>query len=126
MNVMKKGLTLQFVPYHEIGNLDSNTKINKILKVVKENKIALLEGKLKSEEEAMLIQKTMQQINKKFKGIEIATIEGKDETDFIAIIKRHLARILLGDKFGLTIVGPASVVKEIKKDPNKIELFTTK
>tara|TARA_Y100000034_G_C6878007_1_gene401827 strand:- start:1394 stop:1765 length:372 start_codon:yes stop_codon:yes gene_type:complete len=123
---MKRGLTLQFVPYHEIGNLDSNNKIKKILKVVKENKIALLEGKLRSEEEAMLIQKTMQQISKKFKGIEIATIEGKEETDFIAVIKRQLARVLLGDKFGLTIVGPASVVKEIKKDPNKIELFTTK
>jgi hypothetical protein len=123
---MKQGLTLQFVPYHEIGNLDSSSKIKKILRVVKENKIALLEGKLKSEEEAMLIQKTMEQIDKKFKGIEIATIEGKEERDFIAVIKRHLARVLLGDKFGLTIVGPASIVKEIKKDPNKIELFTNK
>jgi len=123
---MKRGLTLQFVPHHEMRDLDSNSKINKILKVVKENKIALLEGKLRSEEEAMLIQKTMQQINRKFKGIEIATVEGKAETDFIAILKKHLARILLGDKFGLTIVGPASIVKEIKKDPNKIELFTTK
>src|SRR3989344_11409 len=121
---MKQGLTLQFVPYSEIGNLDSLAKIKKILKVVKENKIALIEGKLKSEEEAMLIQRTMEQIDKKFKGIEIATIEGKDETHFIAVLKRTLAKALLGDKFGLTIIGPASIVKEIKKDPNKIELFS--
>ncbi|MBS3135056.1 DUF2073 domain-containing protein [Candidatus Woesearchaeota archaeon] len=123
---MKKGLTLQFVPYNEIGKLDSNSKIKKILKVVKDNKIVLLEGKLKSEEEAMLIQRTMEQIDRNFKGIEIATIEGKDEKDFIAVLKKNLARALLGDKFGLTIIGPASIVKEIKKDPNKIELFTNK
>lgn len=123
---MKKGLTLQFIPHHEMRGLDSNNKIKKILKVVKENKIALLEGKLKSEEESMLIQKTMEQINKNFKGIEIATIEGRQEYAFIEIIKKYIAKVLLGDKFGLTIVGPASIVKEIKKDPNKIELFTTK
>lgn len=123
---MKKGITLQFIPYHEVSNLDTPNKIKKILRVVKMNKIALLEGKLKSEEQAMLIQKTMEQISANFKGIEIATIEGKQENDLINIIKRQLARILLGDKFGLTIVGPASVVKEIKKDPNKIELFMNK
>jgi hypothetical protein len=32
---------------------------------------------------------------------------------------------LLGDRSGLTIIGPASVVKAIKKDPNKIELYTS-
>ena len=120
---MKKGITLQFVPLHEISNLDSPNKIKKILKIVKTNKIALLEGRLKIEEQAMLIQKTMEQINANFKGIEIATIEGKEEKDLISIMKKQLAKMLLGDKFGLTIVGPASVVKDIKKDPNKIELF---
>ena len=31
---------------------------------------------------------------------------------------------VLGNKQGLTVIGPASVVKKIKKDPNKIELLT--
>ena len=121
---MKKGLTLQFVPHNELNNLSSYEKIKKILKIVKENKIVLVEGKLKSEEQAMLIQRTMEQIDKKFKGIEIATIEGKEENAVFEIMKKNIARVLLGDKFGFTIVGPASIVKEIKKDPNKIELFT--
>lgn len=123
---MKKGITLQFIPYNEMNHLDINGKIRAILKIVKSNKIALLEGKLKSEEQAMLIQKTMQQINKNFKGIEIATIEGRAEYAFMDIIKKYIAKVLLGDKFGLTIVGPASIIKEIKKDPNKIELFINK
>ena len=92
---MKKGITLQFVPLHEISNLDSPNKIKKILKIVKTNKIALLEGRLKIEEQAMLIQKTMEQISTNFKGIEIATIEGKQENDLISIYKFILVLFLL-------------------------------
>ncbi len=44
---MKKGLTFQFLSHNEIGNMDSNDRIKRILKIVKENKILLLEGKMK-------------------------------------------------------------------------------
>jgi hypothetical protein len=37
---------------------------------------------------------------------------------------RHgLAKKLVGDSEALTVVGPSSIVKEIKRDPRKIELF---
>ena len=120
---MKKGLTFQFLPYDEIGSMSNIDRIRKILRIVKENKILFLEGKMKTEEQAMLIQKTMQEINRKFQGIEIATIEGKQQSRFVNMIN-SLEKIIFGDKSGLTIIGPASIVKEIKKDPNKIELFT--
>ena len=32
--------------------------------------------------------------------------------------------MLLGNRQGLTIIGPASIVKEIKQDPDKIQLLT--
>ncbi len=32
--------------------------------------------------------------------------------------------MVLGDRQGMTIIGPANVVKEIKQDPDKIQLFT--
>ena len=32
--------------------------------------------------------------------------------------------MILGDRAGMTIIGPANVVKSIKKNPNKIELLT--
>ena len=120
---MKKGLTFQFLSYDEIGSMSNIDRIRKILRIVKENKILFLEGKMKTEEQAMLIQKTMQEINRKFQGIEIATIEGKQQSRFVNMIN-SLEKIIFGDKSGLTIIGPASIVKEIKKDPNKIELFT--
>ena len=36
----------------------------------------------------------------------------------------NLASMIMGREQGLTVIGPASIIKEIKKDPNKIQLFT--
>lgn len=113
-------LTLQYIPYAEIEKLDSSARIKKLLKPVKEEKIVLLEGKLKKTEEAELIQKTMEQINRSFKGIEIATIEPEENTP---IFKKLFFNLLLGNRSGITIIGPATIVKDIKKDPGKIQLF---
>ena len=118
------GLTLQFMPYLEIENLSSLGRIRKILNAVKENKIVLLEGRLRKEEEAELIKTTMEEINAEFKGIELAVIYPENHNmDFIRKIRSGFANILLGNRSGLTIVGPASIVKEIRRDPNKIQLM---
>ncbi|MFH1649073.1 MAG: DUF2073 domain-containing protein [Candidatus Woesearchaeota archaeon] len=119
-------LTLQFIPFHEIENLNSAKRISKILKVVKENKIVLLEGKLKPHEETELIRKTMEEIDEKFKGIELSVIypDTKDEKLFRKI-RNAMINVLLGDRNGLTIIGPANIVKEIKQDPDKIQLLTS-
>ena len=116
-------LTLQFIPYSEIENLDSPSRIDKILDVVKQNKIVLMQGRLKPEEETLLIMETMSQIHKSFKGVEICTIypEEKDLQLFNKF-KKEMVKFLIGHR--VTIVGPSSVVKEIRRNPNKVELFT--
>ena len=118
-------LTLQFVPYAEIEALSSVGRIRKLLNIAKENKIVLLEGRLKKEEEKELIKATMEEINEDFKGIELAVIEPQSKSSAgLGKWKKDFVDFLLGDRVGLTIVGPASIVKEIKKDPTKIELLT--
>jgi hypothetical protein len=117
-------LTLQFVPYEEISKLDSTNRIKKLLKVVKENKIVVMQGRLKPFEEAELIQKTMEGVNNNFKGIELCTIYPGNKKNINNLLKRLVIKTLMGDREGITIIGPATVVKEIKRDPNKIELFT--
>ncbi len=118
-------LTLQFIPYAEIEQLDSKARIKKLLDAAKKDKIVLLEGRLTAEEEAQLIQKTMASINKKFKGIELSVIyPDAGNNEFFAKLKSRLVNILLGNRSGLTIIGPANVVKEIKQDPDKIQLLT--
>ena len=118
-------VTLRFVAYHEIENLSSIGRIRKLLNIAKEDKIVVLQGKLRKDEEKELIKATMEEINDEFKGIELAVIdESVDVTTGLAWVKQGLINHFLGDRQGLTIIGPASVVKEIKKDPKKIELFT--
>ncbi|RMF06101.1 DUF2073 domain-containing protein [Candidatus Woesearchaeota archaeon] len=118
-------LTLQFIPYREIEYLDSQKRIKKLLKIVKENKIVLLEGRLHKTEEAELIKRTMQEIDSNFKGIEISVVyPDTKEGAFIKRIKESVINILLGDRRGMTIIGPAAIIKEIKHDPDKIQLLT--
>src|SRR3989338_1436693 len=123
-------LTLEFLPYAEIENLSSLGRIRKLLTMAKDDKIVLLQGRLKKEEEAELIKTTMEEINKDFKGIELAVIypeEGAGSVaanNAVASLKKMFVNYFLGDRIGFTIVGPANIVKDIKKDPNKIQLFT--
>ena len=118
-------LTLQFVPYGEILNLSSSERIKKLLKIIMTNRVILLQGKLKAEEEARLIEDTMVMIGhvKGFKGIELAVFSSKKEDSLVPIIRSGIAKILLGDRDAVTVIGPASIIKDIKKDPSKMELF---
>lgn len=117
-------LTLQFIPYAEIADLTSLGRIRKLLKIAKEGNIVLLEGRLRKEEEVELIKTTMEEINDDFQGIELSVIYPEKSTGHVFHkLKSGLVNMMMGDRIGLTIVGPASVVKEIKKDPNKIQLL---
>lgn len=118
-------VTFQFVPYHEVDSLSSAKRVNKLLKIVKEEKIVIMEGRLRKQEEADLIEITMEEISPKFKGIELSVIyPDKEKQDTMQRVKGAFANMLLGDRQGLTIIGPASIVKRIEKNPDKIELFT--
>ena len=117
-------LTLQFIPYATIAPLNSEARINALLEVVKDDKIILLEGRLEEKEEAELIKKTMESIDEKFTGIELGVIHSNLTDGLQKKFKQMLVRLLLGSRGGFTIIGPANVVKEIKKDPDKIQLFT--
>lgn len=119
-------LTLQFIPYSEIERLSTVERIKKLLKVVLQTKIVLLQGKLRVEEEARLIEDTMALVGsiKGFKGIELAVLSPNvEDMPLAARMKRRVARMLIGEQDAVTIIGPASIVREVKKDPSKIQLF---
>lgn len=124
------GFAIQFMPYSEIRHLNSTERIRKILDIAFTNSILILQGRLKPEEETRLIEDTMAMIGhvKNFKGIELAVIKARAENQSrMEKIKENLATRLSGaDLSATTIIGPASVVKEIKQDPKKIELLLNK
>lgn len=118
-------VTFQFIPYHEVEKLTSAKRINKLLNVVKDDRIVIMEGRLTKEEEADLIEITMEEITQRFKGIELSVIyPEKIRGDALQWVKGAVTTMLLGNRQGLTILGPASIVKKIEKNPDKIELFT--
>ena len=121
-----KGLTLQFMPYSEIARLDSVERIKKLLRIILDNKVVILQGKLKPEEETRLIEDTMIMVGniKGFKGVELAVIAQDSNTlGFMGKMKFGLAKALTGQQNAMTIIGPATIVKEMKKDPKKLEVM---
>ena len=57
-----RGFAINFLPYSEIRNLDSARRIRKILDIILDNSIIILQGRLKPEEETRLIEDTMAMI----------------------------------------------------------------
>ncbi len=124
-----KGFSIQFLPYSEIRDLNSHERIRKILNIVLGNNILFIQGRLKSEEEARLIGDTMAMIGhvKSFKGIELAVIGGNGDMSILDRMRSGLIKALSrGDLGAITIIGPATIVKEIKRNPKKIELMLNK
>lgn len=124
-----KGFSIQFLPYSEIRGLDSTQRIKKILGIVLSNNILLIQGRLEPEEETRLIEDTMAMIDhvKHFKGIELAVIGSDGNSGFFGKFRTNLVNAIAGGDIGaITIVGPATIVKEIKRNPKKIELLLKK
>lgn len=120
-----KGLTLHFMPYSEIADLESVERIKKLLRIILNNKVIVLQGRLAPEEETRLIEDTMIMIGniKGFKGVELAVIEQGDNLSPMQKFRFGIAKAITGQQNALTIIGPATIVKEMKKDPKKLEVM---
>lgn len=120
----EKELTIHFMPYSEIESEGTAGRIKKILGIILQNKIVILQGRIHPEEETRLIEDTMALVGhiKGFNGVELAVVSNEDQTLFDKI-RHNIARILVGEQDAVTIIGPANLVKEIKRNPKKIELM---
>jgi hypothetical protein len=121
-----RGLTLQFMPYSEIAKLDSVGRIKKLLKIVLDNKVVVLQGRLNPDEETRLIEDTMVMVGniRGFKGVELAVINpNSEDISLMDKVKMGIVKALIGQQNALTIIGPATIVKEMKKNPKKLEVM---
>ena len=124
--IKAKDLTIHFMPYSEIAREDAIGRIKKIMGLVLQQKIIILQGKLLPDEEARLIENSMTLIGniKDFQGVEIAAISGdSDNRGLFEKVRRNIAKILVGEQDAITIIGPATVVKDITRNPRRIELM---
>ena len=122
----EKGLKINCMEYVKIVDEDASGWSKKISGLVLQQKIVMLQGKLLPEEETRVIENSMMLIGniKGFQGIEIAAISGDgDNRGLFEKVRHNIAKILVGERDAITIIGPATVVKEITRNPRKIELM---
>ena len=114
---------VQILAYELIKGLDSTKKAAKIIELVKKGDVVVLEGRLNAEEEMLLTSKALKNVSGKFSGIEIAFLGESSSKNVLEKVKNKVVQVLTKNRFGLTVIGPSKVVKEIKMDPDKLEVL---
>ncbi len=115
-----RGLRIRFVPYERL-KIDN---YRSVMKGLKENSIVLVDAKLSPEEESNLIKETMKQISGSFTGIEMSSLDISEKTETnLGKIRNIFIQAILGKKRGITIIGPAKIVRKIKKNPEDLLLY---
>ncbi len=112
---------IKFMPYE----VYRKKKLSQIFNELKENTILLIDAKLSAQEEAKIIEETMKKVSSKFSGIELSSLEMPDGVTNTNLdkIKNILLETITGKKRGMTIIGPAKVVRKIEKDPEDLLLY---
>ena len=115
MDANMNGLKMDFLSSSMLNSSTSMEKISMIVNRVKNGDLVVIEGGLTPEEEAELIEATMREIDvDNFMGIDIYTLE-KDKKSFFGLSKSKIV--------GITIIGPANVMKAVKKKSNFLSMI---
>jgi len=109
------GISVNLVSRQKLEQLSSDEKLKFILKEVKKGKILVLEHGLTPIEQTNLIENTMREIEQDtFIGVEM---EGYSE-DRPTFVQKIFGMI---KKPRMTLIGPANLLKTIRKDSNMIQ-----
>jgi hypothetical protein len=131
---MKK-LKMDFISSTTLDQKPKDKRINFILNKVKDGTILVVDGVLRPEEEMDLIRETMRRVDSGFPGIEVCSLKKplKGLQAFIDNLSEQrvkLQKFLTGRmpekyelKTGITLIGPAKYIKNIKKNPNSFSVF---
>lgn len=114
---------VQVLSYELTKNLTSFEKISKILNIVMGGDVVMIEGRLTPDEENDLITKALESVSGKFTGIEVAFLDSNKSRGLVEKLKDSLIKLLAKNRIGITVVGPSKIIKEIKMDPNQLEIL---
>jgi hypothetical protein len=116
-----KGIQLDLISEDKLDGMTSMEKVRLILDEVRNGKILVLEKGLTPSEQNKLIELTMTEIDPDdFEGIEIESYPVKHNDN---LLNKLLGKTTL--KTRLTVIGPASQLKTIKKDRDLISALVS-
>ena len=115
MTKKERGISVNLVSRQKLEELSPSEKLKFILKEVQNGKILVLEHGLTPMEQTNLIERTMKEIKQDtFIGIEMEGY-GEERSSFfqkiLGVIKKPR----------MTVIGPADLLKTIRKDNNMIQ-----
>ena len=110
-------LKMKFIPYELVKD-----DFKRVMRALQKDSLVLIDAKLDPQEEADLIRDTMERFSDHFTGIELSSIEAPELKSFEKI-KSAIAQMLTGKKRGFTIIGPASIVRKIKRNPQELLVY---
>ncbi|MEM5773098.1 MAG: DUF2073 domain-containing protein [Candidatus Aenigmatarchaeota archaeon] len=132
-------LKFDFVSSAVLESKPRDKRINFILNKVKDGTILVTDGVMSPEEEMELIKETMRRVDDGFPGIEVASLKKpvsgiakwiekfSEQKDKVKIFFASLAgekKVSTGLKTGLTLIGPAKYIRQVKKNPNSFSVLT--
>jgi len=104
---------MDLISEDKINSMTSIEKLRFVLDGVKGGNIVILEGGLTSEEQMQLIELTMTEVNDDFPGIEIGGYPSRK------------GLLNLRKKTRLTVIGPANIMRTIRKDKDLISAIVS-
>jgi len=127
-------MKMDFVSSVKLNGKTQKKKINYILGRVKDGSILIVDGVMKPEEEMELIKETMRRVDNGFPGIEVCSLKKeakgfKQVSELLSDRREKFWNWLRGKpdqtdlKTGMTLIGPAKVIKKIKKNPDSFSVL---
>lgn len=132
-------LKFDFVSSATLEEKPKDKRISFILNKVKDGTILVTDGVMRPVEEMELIKETMRRVDDGFPGIEVASLkkpmkgfgkvmdgfsEQRDKINaFFAGLSGSKSDGKTSLKTGLTLIGPAKYIKQVKKNPNSFSVL---
>ena len=117
-----KEIRMKLIPYEKLKN-----DLDGVFSEIEKGSIVIVDAKLTPEEEARIIEETMNRVSLKFKGIEISSFQlsgGADgRSGMFSILKKKLEGLLSGKERGITLIGSASIIKKIERNPQELAFY---
>lgn len=119
------GIRVDLLRQSQLSHMGRTEKIRYIIDRVRDGIVVVLESGLSPDEHALLIEKTMTEIDHdEFTGVDVESYPDKGDESSKGIIGK-LFRREENSKSSLTVIGPASRMKTLHKDDDQISTLLT-
>lgn len=120
------GIRVDLLREAQMSGMGRTEKIRFIIDRVQEGRVVVLEDGLNPDENALLIEKTMTEIDhNEFSGVDVESYpNGGTESEGTSLLDRLLGR-KTEEESNLTVIGPASRMETLQKDDKQISTLLT-